>query len=99
MITRKSLGVVFTALMLHVTLSFATGITATDSTQPRGAAPGVNLDGQILDPIVDGFRNPARFPGPEHDDWAGGIMAQAARDPAFYAALNIANRDFINLLE
>ncbi|MEW8253248.1 MAG: hypothetical protein AB2747_02720 [Candidatus Thiodiazotropha taylori] len=99
MITRKSLGVVFTALMLQVTLSFATGITATDSTQPRGAAPGVNLDGQILDPIVDGFRNPARFPGPEHDDWAGGIMAQAARDPAFYAALNIANRDFINLLE
>lgn len=46
MITRKSLGVVFTALILHSTLSWATGITETDSTQPRGSTAGVNLDGQ-----------------------------------------------------
>jgi hypothetical protein len=99
MIARKTLGVAFVALLLHVGLSFATSITESDSTQPRGSAQGVNADGQVLDPVFDGFRSPARYPGIIYDEWAGGIMAHAARDPSFYATMNVANRDFINLLE
>ncbi|MCG8023029.1 MAG: hypothetical protein JAZ02_03440 [Candidatus Thiodiazotropha endolucinida] len=99
MIARKHLGTASAALILYAGLSFATSITERDSTQPRGSEPGVNANGQVLDPIVDGFRNPARFPGIFHDDWAGSIMAHATRDPSFYAALNVANRDYINLLE
>ena len=99
MIARTLLHLLFAILFLQVSQSFATSITESDSTQPRGSAPGVNEDGQVLDPIFDGFRSPARFPGVEHDDWAGGIMAHAMRDPSFFAALNVANRDYINLLE
>ena len=99
MIARKYLGAALAALMLHAGLSFATSITESDSTQPRGSAQGANADGQVLDPVFDGFRSPARYPGIIYDDWAGGIMAHATRDPSFYAAMNVANRDFINLLE
>jgi hypothetical protein len=70
-----------------------------DSTQPRGA-PVDLVNGatppQSLDSIVDGFRAPARFDGeitPNEDsknpyrDWAGSIMANAMRDPAFLQLL------------
>ncbi|MEW8536743.1 MAG: hypothetical protein AB2565_16840 [Candidatus Thiodiazotropha endolucinida] len=99
MIALKHLGAASAALILYAGLSFATSITESDSTQPRGSEPGFNANGQVLDPIIDDFRNPARFPGIFHDDWAGSIMAHATRDPSFYAALNVANRDYINLLE
>ena len=99
MIALRSIGAIFALLFLPIGFSFATNITESDSTQPRGSAPGINGDGQILDPIFDGFRSPARFPGVEFDDWSGSIMAHAMRDPSFFAALNVANRDFINLLE
>jgi hypothetical protein len=59
----------------------------------------MNAAGQNLDPIEDGFRSPARFPGVEYTEWSGNIMSHAMRDPSFFAALNVANRDFINLLE
>ena len=91
-------GWFFALLILPFNQLSATSITELDSTQPRGSAPGVNPDGQVLDPIVDGFRSPARFPGIEYNDWAGGIMSHAMRDPAFFAALNVANQDFIDLL-
>ncbi|MCG8426098.1 MAG: hypothetical protein MI754_01925 [Chromatiales bacterium] len=60
---------------------------------------GTNDAGQLLDPIEDGFRSPARFPGIDYREWSGNIMSHAMRDPAFFAALNVANRDFINLLD
>lgn len=81
-------------------------ITAEDSTQPRGAPLGnVNDQGQSLDPISEGFRAPAGFsgvllPAEGHDfyrDWVGSMMGNTARDPAFYATLNIANQDIIDL--
>jgi hypothetical protein len=60
-----------------------------------------NADGQLLDPIVDGFRAPAFRAGPQEDsyaDWAGTMMANATRAPAFFATLSIANRDLIEFL-
>jgi hypothetical protein len=84
----------------------AATVSNQDSTQPRGAPLGlVNAHGQSLDPITDGFRAPARFgavAGEEgqtiYDAWAGSIMAWSMRDPSFFAALNVANQDFINYL-
>jgi hypothetical protein len=90
-------------------LALGATITENDSTQPRGALEGnVNDQGQPLDPILEGFRAPARFDGeitPEEDsknpyrDWTGSIMANATRDPAFFATLNVANHDLINLVK
>ncbi len=84
-------------------IALGAAISDDDSTQPRGAA----VTGGVLDPIVDGFRAPARFDGditPNEDstnpyrDWLGSIMANATRDPAFFATLNVANQDLINLI-
>lgn len=93
------------ALVIAGAASAAT-VSNQDSTQPRGAPLGlVNSHGQSLNPISDGFRAPARFgavPGEErrtvYNEWAGSIMAWAIRDPSFFAALNVANQDFINYL-
>jgi len=90
-------------------LLMAAAISDFDSTQPRGAPVGlVNDQNQSLDPVTDGFRAPARFDGeitPLEDsknpyrDWLGMTMANAARDPAFFATLNVANEDFINFIK
>ncbi len=86
---------------------------ATPHTDPALFVPGppgdcTNDDGQVLDPIVDGFRAPARFGGeplpveePNHffyHEWAGSMMAWSMRDPSFFAALNVANQDFIDFV-
>ena len=99
------LGVVIIATTV---LAMAAAVSENDSTQPRGAETGfVNEAGQSLDPVEDGFRAPARFDGeitPTEDSknpyrhWVGSIMANAMRDPAFMATLNVANKDFINFL-
>ncbi|MCU7809363.1 MAG: hypothetical protein KZQ73_16060 [Candidatus Thiodiazotropha sp. (ex Semelilucina semeliformis)] len=46
MIALKPIGIFFAVLFLPLSLSFATSITESDSTQPRGSAPGINDDGQ-----------------------------------------------------
>jgi hypothetical protein len=89
--------------------AFGAAITENDSTQPRGAPTEgtYNGDGQPLDPVMEGFRAPARFDGeitPEEDsknpyrDWLGSIMANATRDPGFFSTLNVANQDVIELI-
>ena len=90
-------------LVAGVSGALAAVFTEHDSTQPRGA-PLVNAfndHGQLLDPIVDGFRAPAfraRAQSEIYRDWAGMIMANASRDPAFYATLSVANRDLIKYI-
>jgi hypothetical protein len=84
-------------------LGRAAAITDEDSTQPRGAAleDARNEAGQLLDPIVDGFRAPAfraNLQDDSYTDWAGTMMANATRDPAFFAAMSIANRDIIEFV-
>jgi hypothetical protein len=90
-----------------VGLAFGAAISGNDSTQPRGAIVETNSQGQLLDPIIDGFRAPARFDlefEGEFDgknpyrDWVGGLMANATRDPGFFATLNVANRDLIEFI-
>ncbi|NQV01005.1 MAG: hypothetical protein HQ542_00020, partial [Bacteroidia bacterium] len=97
-----SLSVIF----LGTTVSaMAAAVSENDSTQPRGAATGTNAAGQTLDPITEGFRAPVRFDSEVfrggilrnlYEEWAGSIMANAMRDPAFMATLNVANQDLIN---
>jgi hypothetical protein len=89
-------------------LAIGAAISENDSTQPRGAPTGtVNSQDQPLDPVEDGFRAPARFDREfegEFDsrnpyrDWVGGLMANATRDPGFFATLNVANRDLIEFI-
>ncbi len=89
--------------LVIVTVVIAAVITKNDSTQPRGTPlfNANNQRGQLLDPIVDGFRGPA-FRGQEQDEiyenWAGMMMANASRDPAFFAQLSVANHDIIELI-
>jgi hypothetical protein len=91
----------YAVLIIFMTFSAAFGavITENDSTQPRGAPPATNSDGQRLDPVVQGFMSPA-FRGQQdlelHFDWSGMMMAQSMRDPAAISTLMVANRDFIN---
>jgi hypothetical protein len=84
-------------------LAHGAAISESDSTQPRGAPleSALNQHGQSLDPIVDGFRAPAYRAKEQEDsfgDWAGTMMANATRDPAFYATLSVANQDLIDLV-
>jgi hypothetical protein len=81
-------------------LGRAAAVSDDDSTQPRGAPleNARNAGGQLLDPIIDGFRAPAFRASLQEDtytDWAGTMMANATRDPAFFATLSIANRYII----
>ena len=102
-------GIACGVMLLVPALVLPAAITEFDSTQPRGAPTGVvNDQGQVTDPIVEGFRAPARFPAPGaglpgsgdpfYQDWLGSMMAYSIRDPSFFATLNVANQDFINFL-
>jgi hypothetical protein len=90
------------ALLVASAQGMAQGITGHDSTQPRGANEGIlNQAGQDLSPVSDGFRSPA-YRAVTHagayKEWAGTMMANAMRDPAFFATLSVANADIIRLL-
>ncbi|MEA3275063.1 MAG: cytochrome c3 family protein [Pseudomonadota bacterium] len=97
-------GFVGAVLLAMAVPGWSAAVTEDDSTQPRGAPPGVNDDGQVLDPIIEGFRAPAQFegfilPGEDHnfyEEWVGSMMGNTIRDPAFFATLNVANQDFID---
>lgn len=65
--------------------------------------PVLNDQGQDLCPMIEGIMSPqfhASVGGQTEDfnDWKGMMMGNSARDPAFFATLNVANQDFINLL-
>jgi len=87
------------ALLFLPMNNFAAVLTGSDSTQPRGTPASPNNPGTI----VDGFYAPAQSAGniaPNegddfYKDWSGSMMANAARDPAFFAAMNSANHDII----
>ena len=80
----------------------AAAVTESDSTQPRGASPAHDPEkGPSLRPVTRGFRAPAYWANEqesEYADWVGTIMANATRDPAFFATLSVANQDLINLI-
>jgi hypothetical protein len=105
---KRSLFFLFLIVIFGIVgLAIGATISGNDSTQPRGATGGTNSQGQPLDPVIDGFRAPARFDREltgEFDgrnayrDWVGGLMANATRDPGFFATLNVANRDLIEFI-
>lgn len=57
-------------------------------TQPNQLAPGNEIVTGANDCIACHSGN-----APIYDEWAGSLMANAARDPVFYACLDIANAD------
>ena len=76
-----------------------------DQFDPNACSQGpvYNDQGQNLCPIVDGLWSPqfhASVGGQEgeFEEWKGMMMGNAARDPAFFATLSVANQDFINLV-
>ncbi len=77
-----------------------------DQIQPNACVQGPvhNDQWQDLCPIVDGIWSPQWHaytdPGMEDyfDEWKGMTMGNAARDPAFFATLSVANQDVIDLL-
>jgi hypothetical protein len=84
------------------TVANAATITESDSTQPRGSATERKNDrGQVLDPVLEGFRASAYWAGEqdaEYADFVGSMMANATRDPAFFAELSVSNRELIELI-
>ncbi|RNC68375.1 MAG: hypothetical protein ED859_10640 [Desulfuromonadales bacterium] len=104
---RKPQSILFLLLLFVIvpTLSWSAAlITDMDSTQPRGftGPPVYNDQYQSLLPVIEGFYSPAfRYRAGNDGDWrewAGMTMANAARDPAFYPTVGVANKDFVNLL-
>lgn len=92
-------AVLMVLLLGASTALMAAVITENDSTQPRGAPPGTNTQGQILDPVNQGFMSPAfraQFDLGIHHDWAGMLMGNAIRDPGAFSTFSVANQDFIN---
>lgn len=97
-----------TIILGSALLAYGAAVSENDSTQPRGSATGeFNAQGQSLDPVIDGFRAPVRFDHTyvgefdsknSYRDWVGGMMANANRDPGFFATLNVANRDLIEFV-
>ncbi|RJX27091.1 MAG: hypothetical protein C4531_14430 [Desulfurivibrio sp.] len=76
-----------------------------DLVNPDACANGpvLNAAGQDLCPMIDGMPAPqfhASVGGQqeEFNDWKGMTMANAARDPSVFATMNVANQDFINLV-
>ena len=55
-------------------------------TQPGGLEPNHEIITAVSDCIVCHSRD-----APIYDEWSGSLMAQAARDPVFYAGLDVAN--------
>jgi hypothetical protein len=91
----------FSLILIVAPQLHATGITSTDSTQPRGTPAAVNELGQDISPMIDGFMSPhqrSEYAHPIWDDhytWSGMIMANSIRDPSFIAMLNVVNKTFI----
>ena len=79
-------------------LAMAATISENDSTQPRD---------RLGAPVGEGIRVSAQFDGkimPTEDsknpyyEWVESIIANAMRDPAFFATLDVANQNFINFI-
>jgi hypothetical protein len=107
---KKWLTIIITLIHLGAAMpAMGAVVSENNSTQPRGAGTEgtFNSQGQPLDPVIDGFRAPVRY---DHEysgefdsrnpyrDWVGGLMANANRDPGFFATLNVANRDLIEFI-
>ena len=66
--------------------------------------PVYNDQGQDLCPMIDGLWSPQWHAYTDSgmkdyfEEWKGMTMGNAARDPAFFATLSVANKDVINLL-
>lgn len=79
-----------------------------DIYHPNACASGpvYNDQGQDLCPIIEGLWSPFYYVangGQGSQDrffyaWKGMTMGNAARDPAFFATLSVANKDFTNLI-
>lgn len=59
----------------------------------NGASPGTFQRPGACDNCHEGYRQAGQAIYESFDAWAGTMMAQAARDPLFWAALDLANQD------
>ena len=78
-------GAAMAALPLAVALDFT----------PHGTQPGLAAELESVSTCTDCHRSfdPANDAFMPHSTWGGSMMANALRDPLFWAALDVANRD------
>jgi hypothetical protein len=78
-------------VLLATSTVHAGGIDVT----PHGTQPGlaVQLDESTVCAGCHGGFNPTESQFMPHSTWSGSLMANAGRDPLFWAALDVANRD------
>ena len=90
----RQAGRVATLMLLALTAFAATRASAIDFT-PHGTQPG--LMSALEDPSgcssCHRGNNATTLPFMPHSSWGGSMMANATRDPLFWAALDIANQD------
>ncbi len=82
------------AAFVAVALSATSAVFALDYT-PHGTQPGLLWDLEDASGCSDCHRGDSatNLPFMPHSSWAGSMMANATRDPLFWAALDIANHD------
>lgn len=90
---RRRLAVAFTVLATCAVFP-AQNVQALDYT-PHGTQPGLDAAMASVDTCTDCHRSidPVNAGFMPHSTWGGSMMANALRDPLFWAALDVANND------
>ncbi|MEO5626360.1 MAG: hypothetical protein ABIQ70_10175 [Dokdonella sp.] len=91
---RHSGSTMVVALFAVICLLTSSAAAALDFT-PHGTQPGLNVAISSADVCIDCHRSldPANAGFMPHSTWGGSMMANALRDPLFWAALDVANND------
>ena len=81
-------------LLCALALLLAAPLAGADFT-PQGTQPGLaaTLDEPLACASCHGAFEPGEANFLPHSSWSGSLMSNAARDPIFWAALDVANRD------
>ncbi|MEO7433612.1 MAG: hypothetical protein ABIR62_16695 [Dokdonella sp.] len=91
---RHPVGAFIVAAVVALGLVLGQRALALDFT-PHGTQPGLQWPLESASTCADCHRssNPANAGFMPHSSWGGSMMANATRDPLFWAALDIANKD------
>ncbi|MBP6691057.1 MAG: hypothetical protein KA162_01420, partial [Xanthomonadales bacterium] len=81
-------------MLCALALLLAAPLAGADFT-PQGTQPGLaaTLDEPLACASCHGAFEPGEANFLPHSSWSGSLMSNAARDPIFWAALDVANRD------